>query len=241
MLDKEETPKETVLITGAGQRVGLHCAQRLVADGYQVVITCRRLRPEWEVNPLKGIEVMLADFSSEQGINAFIRVLQERAHSLRAIIHNASTWIDDDLVDGPAFQRLCMVHMQAPYMINMACASLFSADTVTDIIHITDHDALNGADDHIAYLATKAGLENLTRSFAMRLAPSIKVNSIAPALIMFNDGDSEEQQAKLLARSALGFEPGPEVVYQAVKYVMNNPYITGTCLDLNGGGTLKFA
>jgi dihydromonapterin reductase/dihydrofolate reductase len=125
MLDKEETPKETVLITGAGQRVGLHCAQRLVADGYQVVITCRRLRPEWEVKPLKGIEVMLADFSSEQGINAFIRVLQERAHSLRAIIHNASTWIDDDLVDGPAFQRLCMVHMQAPYMINMACASLF--------------------------------------------------------------------------------------------------------------------
>ena len=76
-------------------------------------------------------------------------------------------------------------------------------------------DALNGADDHIAYLATKAGLENLTRSFAMRLAPSIKVNSIAPALIMFNDGDSEEQQAKLLARSALGLEPGPEVVYQA--------------------------
>ena len=100
---------------------------------------------------------------------------------------------------------------------------------------------VGNVDDHIAYLATKAGLENLTRSFAMRLAPSVKVNSIAPALIMFNDGDSEALRAKLLARSRLGLEPGPEVVYQAVQYVMNNPYITGTCLDLNGGGTLKFA
>jgi dihydromonapterin reductase / dihydrofolate reductase len=73
------------------------------------------------------------------------------------------------------------------------------------------------------------------------LAPEIKVNSIAPALIMFNEGDSQAFKQQILSRSGFGVEPGPEVVYQAIRYLMDNPYVTGTCLDLNGGGMLKFA
>jgi dihydromonapterin reductase/dihydrofolate reductase len=82
-------------------------------------------------------------------------------------------------------------------------------------------------------------MEALSRSFAARLAPRIKVNSIAPALIMFNDGDPQDYREKALAKSALGIEPGPEVVYQSIRYLMDNPYVTGTCLDLNGGRNLK--
>ncbi|MFN3581791.1 MAG: dihydromonapterin reductase [Pseudomonas sp.] len=230
--------RQTILITGAAQRVGLHCAKRLVADGYQVILTCRHWREEWDSNPLPHTQVMLADFSSRQGIELFIDQLQALQPSLRAIIHNASAWPPDD-GRPETFEMLFMLHMQAPMMINNACVELLDPAQTTDIIHLTDFSAQRGSSAHMAYCASKAGLENLSLSFAKRLAPKVKVNSIAPALIMFNDGDSAEYRASTLAKSALGIEPGPEVVYQSIRYLMDNPYITGTSLTLNGGRHLK--
>src|SRR5690606_11585162 len=72
------TEKPTILITGGAQRIGLHCAQRLVEDGYRVIITCRQARPDWQDNPLQGIEVLLADFSSVEGIRQLVDTLIER-------------------------------------------------------------------------------------------------------------------------------------------------------------------
>lgn len=230
--------KHTVLITGAAQRVGLHCAQRFVEDGYRVIITCRRLRDEWADQPLEGIEVLQADFATTAGIESLIDQLCDRGVKLRAMIHNASLWQGDETgADG--FQQMFMVHMQAPYLLNMASQRLFDPDVTGDIVHLSDHVARRGSRRHAAYCASKAGIEALSLSFAARLAPGIKVNAIAPALIMFNEHDSAQYRERTLAKSALGIEPGPEVVYQSIRFLMDNPYVTGTCLDLNGGRNLK--
>lgn len=228
--------KPCIVITGAAQRIGLHCAERFVEDGYNVVITCRYWRDEWNSSPPVGIEVIIADFETEQGTLAFIEQLRERELALRAFVHNASLWLDDSHPE--ALERMLAVHVRAPYLINLALADLF-ADGPADIIHLTDRVARTGSARHIAYCASKAGLEALSLSFAARLAPRIKVNSIAPALIMFNEGDSPAYRARTLTKSALGIEPGPEVVYQSIRYVMDNPYVTGTCLQLDGGRHLK--
>lgn len=232
------TDQQTILITGAGQRVGLHCAKRLAADGYRVIITCRYLRPEWLSEPLENIEVLLADFSTIAGIQHVIDTLTSRQIRLRALIHNASLWVDDS-EGADAFQQMFMVHMQTPYLMNQAAGDLFDPEITGDIIHLSDYVAERGSARHIAYSASKAGLEGLNRSYAASLAPQIKVNAIAAALIMFNQDDSPEYREKALAKSALGIEPGPEVVYQSIRYLMDNPYVTGTCLQLNGGRNLK--
>jgi dihydromonapterin reductase / dihydrofolate reductase len=226
-----------IVITGAAQRIGLHCARRFVDDGYRVIITCRHWRKEWDETPLPGIEVMLADFSSEEGIRTFIAELRAAQAILRGFIHNASLWLDDSAPE--AFDLMMRVHVQAPYLINQALPGLFDVNGTADIIHLTDRVAHVGSAKHIAYCASKAALEALTLSFAARLAPRIKVNSIAPALIMFNDGDSPAYRQRTLEKSALGIEPGPEVVYQSIRYLMDNPYVTGTSLQLDGGRHLK--
>lgn len=230
--------KPTILITGGAQRVGLHCAQRFVEDGYRVLITCRQARAEWQQHPLEGIEVLLADFSTVAGIQQLIDKLISQGVQLRALIHNASLWLDDEQ-HADALHTMFMVHVQAPYLLNLAHEQLFDPNNVGDIIHISDHVAQRGSARHIAYSATKAGLESLSSSFAARLAPRIKVNSIAPALIMFHDHDPDDYREKALAKSVLGIEPGPDVVYQSIRYLMDNPYVTGTCLDLNGGRNLR--
>src|SRR5690606_11865287 len=110
---------------------------------------------------------------------------------------------------------------------------------LSDIIHITDYVIEKGSDHHIAYAASKAALDGMTRSFAKRFAPLIKVNSIAPSLLMFQDDDDLEYRKKTLAKSALGVEPGPQVIADALLYLLNNHYMTGRVIALDGGRNIR--
>lgn len=229
-----------VLITGAAQRLGLHCALRLLDDGIPVVATYRREHPGIESLRAAGAMTLPADFADEGGIRAFIGTLKASVSGLRAIVHNASAWLPDNGgADPDAFLAMFNVHMLAPYLINLECEGLLKANPVADIIHISDDVTRKGSAKHIAYCATKAGLDSLVLSFAARFAPAIKVNGIAPALIQFNEGDDEAYRRKALAKSAIGIEPGAEVIYQSLRYLMDNAYVTGTTLTVNGGRHLK--
>ena len=229
-----------ILITGAGQRVGLHCAQRLLEDGYSIIFTYRSDRPGVQTLRDLGAIGVFADFSSEAGILAFIAELHTHTDSLRAIVHNASDWLAETPgSEAEAFNCMVNIHMLAPYLINLHCADLLKQSTPADIIHISDDVTRKGSSKHIAYCASKAGLDSLTLSFAARYAPAIKVNGIAPALLLFNPDDDAAYRAKALAKSALGIEPGSEVIYQSLRYLLDNPDVTGTTLTVNGGRHVK--
>ena len=229
-----------ILITGASQRIGLYCAERLLDDGHSVIVTYRSERDGIAALRQRGVLALQADFSNEAGIMAFIEQLKGHTDSLRAIVHNASDWlVETPGEEAAVFQQLFSVHMLAPYLINLHCAERLQRSTPADIIHISDDVTRKGSSKHIAYCASKAGLDSLTLSFAARYAPAIKVNGIAPALLLFNADDDAAYRAKALAKSALGFEPGSEVVYQSLRYLLDNPYVTGTTLTVNGGRHVK--
>nr|WP_300312023.1 dihydromonapterin reductase [Halomonas sp.] len=232
-----------ILITGGAQRLGRHCAERLVDDGHQVIISYRHEREALDDMRKRGIVTLQADFSSEAGILDFIARLKTQTSSLRAIVHNASDWAPDsrDEDAGAIFERLFRVHMQAPYLINLHARELLDAcaEPQRDIIHMTDYVVQKGSRKHAAYAATKAGLDNLTLSFAALYAPSIQVNAIAPALIMLNPGDDEEYAAKARSKSAMQMVPGPGVIYQSLRYLLDNRYVTGTTLAVDGGRHLQ--
>lgn len=231
-----------VLITGAAQRTGLHLARRLLDDGLPVVISFRRHRPIVDELRDRGVVCLQADFSTADGIHQFIADLREQIPALRGIIHNASTWAPDlpGEEGGERFEALFRVHMQAPYLINLACRDLLEAHGgPADIIHMTDFVVNKGSARHAAYAATKAGLDNLTRSFAAMFAPRIKVNAIAPALLEFNADDDEAYRQKARMKSVLGIVPGFEVAYQTVRYLLDNPYVTGASLPLDGGRGIR--
>lgn len=233
-------PSAPILITGASQRIGLHCAKRLLADGHPVIVSYRSDRPGVQQLRELGAVVIHADFSSEASILAFIDELGSHTDSLRAIVHNASQWLAETPgSEAAAFTQMFNVHMLAPYLINLHCAPLLHRSPVADIVHISDDVTRKGSRKHIAYCASKAGLESLTLSFAAKFAPRIKVNSIAPALLMFQPDDDAAYRTKTLAKSATGIEPGPEVIYQSLRYLLDNPYVTGTTLIVNGGRHLK--
>lgn len=229
-----------ILITGASQRIGLYCAERLLDEGQSVIVTFRRERPGLARLRERGALALPAEFGDEAGILAFIGQLKAHTDRLRAIVHNASEWLSEAPgEEAQTFQRLFSVHMLAPYLINLHCAELLERSSPADIVHIGDDVTRKGSARHIAYSASKAGLDNLTLSFAARLAPRVKVNGIAPALILFKPEDGASYRSQALAKSALGIEPGAEAVYLGLRYLLDNPYVTGTTLTINGGRHLK--
>ena len=228
-----------ILLTGATQRLGLHCVRRFLEADQALIISYRQERAEVTELRQLGVHCIQADFSTEQGILDFIAQVKDIAPALRAIIHNASLWVAEDGPDSHALTQMMNVHVLAPYLINHHCAALLMQSAQADIIHITDDVVRKGSARRIAYCASKAGLDNLTLSFAVRLAPHIKVNSLAPALIMLHPSDDEAYRRQATAKSVMGTVPGPEVIYQSLRYLLDTPYVTGTTLTVNGGRHLK--
>lgn len=245
--------QEVIVITGGGQRVGLHCASQLLQHGYKVVVSYRKLSPGIAALQAAGAHCIAADFTSLNDMAAFVEALAVYP-TLRAVIHNASSWQADlpeaaatsseKLLtqleqDAAVFDAMQHIHARAPYLLNRALLPQLAASATADIIHLTDFVASVGSSKHQAYAASKAALENLTLSLSRKLAPSIKVNAIAPALLMFNEGDDAAYREKALAKSLMAIEPGPDEVLQSILYLLNSRYITGRVLALDGGRHLK--
>ncbi|MEM0910773.1 MAG: dihydromonapterin reductase [Pseudomonadota bacterium] len=232
-----------ILITGGTQRIGLAIAEDLLNQNQSVIITYRSEKPSINELSKNGAMIIKADFSSSQGIAGFIETLKSKVSSLRAIIHNASDWGQESSTNciDELFVRMMQVHANAPYQINFACQPMLEqCDSMfTDIIHMTDYVQEKGSKKHIAYAASKAALHNLTLSFAQLFSPKIKVNSVAPALVMFNEWDDDEYRSRALKRSLLECVPGAQEAVKAVNFLIASEYITGQVLHLNGGRHLK--
>lgn len=265
--------RDTLLITGAAQRVGLFCALALQQQGYQVIISYRTRHAAVTDLETAGVICLQVDLTDVSSITSFIAEVKCHCQQLRAIIHNASDWQKDlpiapatangaDLLaqlqqDAAVFDAMSHVHARAAYLLNRALLPLLQAyagqnsegneqeiqsiagRAMADIIHLTDFVANVGSEKHQAYAASKAALENLTFSLARQLAPNIKVNAIAPALLMFNAGDDETYRQKALAKSLLGVAPGAEEVLATINYLLQSRFITGRVLPLDGGRQLR--
>ena len=236
-----------VIITGGAQRLGLAAALALRENNYPVVITYRKPRPLLNRLRQQGIETIQADFADEDGVLHFAEQLRARYQSLRAIIHNASEWLPEGGVetDSVVLQRMMNIHVTAPFLLNQECGELLRRHGelrgYADIIHMSDYVASTGSKKHIAYAASKAALDNLTLSFASKFAPLVKVNSIAPALLMFNSDDDAAYRQKALKKSLLGVAPGESEGVNAIRYLLESRYLTGKTIALDGGRHLAQA
>ena len=235
--------ENAVFISGAGQRVGFFLAKQLLElTEYPVVFSYRTRHAEVDELIALGALGIQCDFSEDKALPGLVSQVSHSVKSLRAIIHNASIWLDDKQAPAlsESYQNLFKVHVDTPMYLNEALLPLLKRGAgLKDIISISDASVALANDKTLAYLASKAALQNLSKNFAKKYAPEIKVNDIAPGLIIFNEGDSVEYKQRRLSQSALAIEPGEEVVWQAVNYLMNSPYTTGISLPLEGGRAIK--
>ncbi|CAH0536622.1 dihydromonapterin reductase [Vibrio marisflavi] len=236
---------ETILITGVGKRLGFALAQRLLLDGYKVLGTYRSDYPQLQRLRENGADLQHVDFYQQKSLEGFLNYVSQEYKTLRAIIHNASDWKPENKKD-PAenapqiMSQMMTIHATVPYLVNLALKDhLMSGNKTSDIIHISDYVAEKGSKKHIAYAASKAALNNLTLSFSAMLAPKVKVNTISPALLKFNEHDDEIYKTKALQKALIPTEAGFDEVIDGINFLLTSNYMTGRTLHLDGGRHLK--
>jgi len=106
------------------------------------------------------------------------------------------------------------------------------------IVNVTDVGAQKAWSGFPAYTVSKAALETLTRVLARSLAPKIRVNAIAPGLVLPSEYVTEEEWVRLVGRLPLKRPASVDEVAAALEFLLKNEYITGQTIVVDGGYSL---
>lgn len=240
-LSQSNVVSNVALVTGAGRRLGLHMTRSLLSQGWKVIALTRSVNKELQAlaqDSLHCIEVNPFDVTS---VKSAIEQVKHHSSQLDFILHNASVYEkDSDHSEDMAefYDRLYQIHMKLPAMLNDAFADYLQRGAQSNIVHITDIYADNPNADYALYCSTKAGSENLMKSFAKRLAPQVRVNAIQPGPIKFLETHSNSDKSQVLAQTLLAEEGGFEALEKAIYAIIDNHYMTASVVRVDGGRAL---
>ncbi len=237
----------TALVTGAARRLGLYLTEQLLEDGWRVFALSRQSSPELDALQRETLRIIRAGSYELSALQQAMAAIQETADSLDLMVHNASMFEKDQFEkereageDVAGFlDRLYQVHMRMPVILNEGLRDLLHRGEGACVVNVTDIYAENPNPDYGLYCSTKAGLENLTKSYARKWAPKVRVNSIQPGPIRFLPGEQNAQERKtILAETPMGSEGGFYPIYQGLRFIIENAYLTGSAIKIDGGRSI---
>lgn len=241
-------PSHNVLLTGATRGLGLAVAQRLVAEGYDVIGVARTLTPEFqrltEATDGRGrayfVQYDLADLA---GIHELVRSVTTAHGPLFGLINNAAIGMDGVLATLHArdIDRTLQVNLHAPLYLAKYASRTMMTQGRGRIINVSSIIAVTGFSGLSVYAATKAGLEGMARSLSRELGRvGITVNCVAPG---FMETDMTlslhgEKLDGIKRRCPIGLATVQDVA-GAVAYLLgpDGTKITGTVVTVDGGST----
>ncbi|EAR07490.1 SDR family NAD(P)-dependent oxidoreductase [Reinekea blandensis] len=229
-----------LVVTGGSRRLGLEITRHFLNKGWQVSVLTRSASDELEQLSSSSLTVLKTGRYDADSITSAIQPLAESTVDL--IVHNASLFEKDsaDPEDAvPQIGRLMAVHVALPTLINTLLEPALRRSENANIVHMTDIYALNPSEDYSRYCASKAALENLSLSFAKKLAPHVRVNTIQPGALMFLPEHGDEAKNQVLEQSLLKIESGFDPVLKTLDYFIDNPFVTGTAVKVDGGRAIS--
>jgi pteridine reductase len=109
----------------------------------------------------------------------------------------------------------------------------------TVVVNIADISAWQPWANWAAYASSKAALLHLTKCLALELAPTVRVNAVAPGTVLFPDEWDDARRAAQLQRIPLRRIGDPTDVARAVRFLVEEDYLTGVCIPVDGGAGLR--
>lgn len=234
------------LVTGGAVRVGRAIVTHLAARGWTVVFTYRgSVAQAQELADELGAAghaclPLSADLDHEESRKALICTVLDHFGRLDALVNNASVFPRTPLegLDEAAFLAVLRTNLVAPVTLARLAAPALVA-TGGSIVNLVDTLAERPIRHHLAYIVSKAGLTAATRALAVELAPTVRVNAIAPGIALFPNSYDEATRQRLTARTLLGRAGTPEEIARAVEYLLDAaPTMTGQVLTLDAGRTV---
>jgi len=238
------------LVTGGGRRVGAVVVRALAARGWSVAIHANRSLAEarqaveqLDAAGVAGLAVT-ANMRDEGTVRAMVHRVTDHFGRLDALVTCASIWNPGPLEDVTAddlrshFEVNCIGTFVAA---QEAGAVMVRQETGGAIVTLGDWAVARPYRDYAAYFPSKGAIPALTRSLAVEFAarnPRVRVNCILPGPVMLPPDLAPEERAASIAGTLVKREGTPEHVAHAVLFLLDNDFITGVCLPVDGGRTI---
>jgi NAD(P)-dependent dehydrogenase (short-subunit alcohol dehydrogenase family) len=241
--------RPVAIVTGSTSGIGRAIALHLLRAGYGVGLNyanddtraaealeeCARVSPE--------VHLVRADIGTPDGVNSLFDSCRERFHRLDVLVNNAAKVVDRPVLDMSIedWDSVVNVNMRGPFLCSQRAAHDMTAGGV--IINIGASTGIRARKNGINTCASKAGLMLMTQCLALELAPTIRINTVIPGLVVteettqrFNLDDPEVRSTRL-SNVPLGRLGQPQDVADAVMMLLSDGarFITGQKIVVDGG------
>ena len=236
-----------IIITGSATRIGASIARSLAGHGTQITLhynksmkAVKNLKKELES---LGSEVFLikADLAIMSQTKKIIPFSHKMMKGLDCLINNASVFEKDDLINfnEKSFNKHMTVNLQAPAKLTQDFKRYLKLKK-GNIINIIDQRIFKLTPFFFSYTLSKTGLQTLTKTSAMKLAPNIRVNGVAPGPTIKNKRQTDKHFEKQWKSLILENKVDPKNICKTVKYFINNDNVTGQIISVDGGQSLAW-
>lgn len=235
------------LVTGAARRLGASFALELARRGWDLWLHYHTSEAEASALAAKIGELgrrarpIRADLSAPGGVEALVERLEEAPP--RLIVHSASAWSEDTALEAlvETWEASHRLHVWTALVLARSLARWTQADDGEGhLVTLLDSRLRDRDPGHFSYAFAKRELAQLTRYLAVELAPRVRVNGLAPGLILKADGAPSQAWAEAGRLSTPLGRPGrPSDLVRALRYLVDSPFVTGQILVVDGGRHLK--
>lgn len=247
----ESRPEKVALVTGSGaQRVGNTVALALAEAGYKLVLHANRslAGAEATVEQLagRGVEALAvaADVRDEQAVRNVVAQAVERFGRIDALVNCAAIWTPK------ALEEVTAADVREHFEINALGTFLFCQQVGMQMVGQEQGGAIVNIGDwaierpylnYAAYFPSKGAIPAMTRTFAVELAarnPRVRVNSVLPGPVMLPESIPQTEREAVIAQTLVKREGSPQHVASAVLFLLENDFVTGVCIPVDGGRTI---
>ena len=226
------TGERTAIVTGAGKRVGRAIAQALLAEGWSVVAHVHHDSDEVPEGAVKAVADLAESDCAER-----IFAAADGLAPVALLVNNAARFAWDGFgeFDGAELGAHMAVNVRAPALLTDRFARVHAGGDAL-VVNLLDAKLAAPNPDYLSYTLSKAALAQLTELAARALASrGIRVNGIAPALMLRSSGQSEENYRAMHCRNPLGRGVEPGDVIEAIRYLVGARCVTGQLLVIDSG------
>jgi pteridine reductase len=242
-------PSQVALVTGSGKRrLGHFIAEALAGRGYGLAIHHHRSATEaHEAVPsfqTRGVEALAlpADLADEQAARRLVQAVLDHFGRIDVLVNCAAIW------QAKRLEEITALDVRRNFEVNVlgtfVCAQQAGRAMVGQpsggcIVNIGDWAEARPYVNYAAYFATKGAIAALTRCLAVELGtrnPRVRVNCVLPGPVLLQPDLPEAEKRQAIEATLVRHEGRPEHIVQAVLFLIDNDFVTGTCLRVDGAG-----
>ena len=247
------TSRPVVLVTGSATGVGRACVLQFARRGYDVVVNysrseadARRTATDAEALGCTAL-VICCDVSDDACVREMISQVRKTFGRLDALVNNAATTsfiehADLEALTEEMWDRMLAVNLKGAFFVTRAAADLLRVAGGASVVNVSSVAGITGSGSSIAYCATKAGLNTMTKSLARVLAPEVRVNAVCPGPIdsrWIKEGNPNWDLDEMVAGYPIPKASQPDDIADAVLFFATGTTMaTGQVLSIDGGQTL---